>query len=123
MIDMPFENKNQVLKKYDDLMVEVGNHLLKAESLLNSFIMEIIRSNDNELNIEIELTEHADHFLNIRVKSINWNDERRCLEIHAVNGKNMIILDWDNLPISTKNLIVNFVHLNLLSDEIYNNFN
>ena len=123
MIKMPFINNNQILEKYDNLLAEVGNHLFEAECLLTSFIQEIIIANDNELTIEIELAEHGESFFNIRVESIYWNDDKRCLEIQGMNGNNKQILEWDKLPISTKSLIANFIHLNMLSDEIYNTLN
>ncbi len=123
MTEMPFVNNNQVLEKYDNLMVEVGNHLFEAECLLTSFIKEILIANDNKLNIEIELADQGEYFFNITIESIYWNDDKRCLEIQGMNGNDKQILEWDRLPISTKTLIANFIHLNMLSDEIYNNLN
>lgn len=118
---MPFREDNVLLRKYDEMMVNVGNHLFEAECLLNSFIIEMAETHqDMALDLEMELPEN-ESASTIVLNRISWNDAKRCIELEAKKEESKYPLYWDNLTITTKNLIADYIHLKLLSDEIYRN--
>ncbi len=123
MINASYTYENQILKKYDDLMVEIGNHLLEAEYLLSFFIKNIIIANNNRLDIDMDLDEQRDPVYKITIKCIIWDEDKGRLEISAIEEGNECTIDWNTLPIETKNLIVNYIHISLLSDDISKSLN
>ena len=118
-----YKYENQILKKYDDLMVEIGNHLFEAEYLLTFFIKEIITVNNNRLNIDLDLAEQRDQACSLFIRSISWDEDRGQLEIDAIDNGSACTLEWNTLPIETKNLIANYIHISLLSNDISKNLN
>ena len=121
MIEMPFRKDNVLIRKYDKMMVSVGNHLFEAECLLNSFMKEMAEIHqDMILDLEIELPEDGS-VSTIILNRIIWNDIKRCVELEAKKEESKYLICWDNLAITIKNVIADYIHLKLLSDEIYMN--
>ncbi|MBN2041926.1 MAG: hypothetical protein JW864_17965 [Spirochaetes bacterium] len=108
-----------LIRKYDEMMASVGNHLYEAECLLTLFMKNMAELyHDTILDLEMELPENGSDSA-VVLKRILWNDAARCIELEAENEKVDYPVNWDSLTISTKNLIANYIHLKLLSDGIY----
>jgi hypothetical protein len=121
MIEMPFRNDDVLIRKYNEMMVSVGNHLFEAECLLNTFMKEIAEIHkDMILDLEMELPENGSSST-IVLNRISWNDAKRCVELEAKKEESEYPICWDNLTITIKNLIADYIHLKLLSDGIYRN--
>jgi hypothetical protein len=121
MIEVSFREDDDLMRRYDEMMVNVGNHLFEAECLLNTFMKEMAEIHrDVILDLEMELPEN-ESALTIVLKRISWNDEKRCVELEAKKEESEYPICWDNLTITSKNLIADYIHLKLLSDEIYRN--
>ena len=121
MIEMPFREDNVLIRKYDEMMVSVGNHLFEAECLLNSFMKEMAEiCQDMILDLEMELPGNGSAST-IVLKRISWNDAKRCVELEAEKEESEYPIYWDNLTITIKNLIADYIHLKLFSDGIYRN--
>jgi hypothetical protein len=121
MIEMPFRNDDVLISKYDDMMVSVGNHLFEADCLLNAFMKEMAEIyQDKILDLEMELPENGASST-VVLNRISWNDIKRCVELEAKKDDNEYSVCWDNLTITIKNLIADYIHLRLLSDGIYGN--
>ena len=121
MIDIPYKVDDSRINKYDKIMTEAGFHLFEAEMLLDTFIKDVINENDEKcLNFEIVIPNQKNGgYSNLTINRIFQNHENSCIEILVHEFDNAIC--WDELNVTAKNLIANYIHLNLLSDEIYDN--
>jgi hypothetical protein len=118
---MPPRKDNVFIGKYDEMMINIGNHLFEAECLLNMFMKEMAEIyQDMILDIEMELPESGS-VSTVVLKRISWNDVKRCVELDAEKDGNEYAIEWGNLAINVKNLIADYIHLKLLSDGIYGN--
>ena len=121
MIEMPFRKDNDLIRKYDEMMVSVGNHLFEAECLLNTFIKEMADIHQDMIfDLEMELPENGSAST-IILNRISWNNKKGCVELEVKKEESKYLICWDNLTINIKNLIADYIHLKLLSDEIYMN--
>jgi hypothetical protein len=121
MSEALFRKDDILIKKYDEMMVSVGNHLFEAECLINSFMKEMAELyHDRILDLEMELPDNGSVSA-IVINKISWNYEKRCVELEAKKEESEYPICWDNLTITIKNLIADYIHLKLLSDEIYRN--
>lgn len=116
MTDIPFQNDDIMIKRYDEIMVKIGSHLFEAECLLNTFIKEMTEIyRDRILDIEIELPDNGSFIL----RKIYWDEDKRCVEFNIKKDDAESVICWDNFTLTIKNLIVNYIHISMLSDEIY----
>jgi len=121
MIKSPFIINDLKIKNYDDMMTEVGIHLLHAETLLDTLVKDVINEKEEKaIDFEIILADHSEAgYSDMVMNRIYLNKETKCVEIKMREHGQPIC--WNDLNLSMKNLIANYIHINLLSNEIYTN--
>ncbi|MDY6967834.1 MAG: hypothetical protein SVR08_04150 [Spirochaetota bacterium] len=122
MFNQLYEIEDSKINKYNKIITEAGFHLFEAEILLDNFIKDVINENiEKSLDLKMEIPNQFNAgFLILTLNRIYRNNENGRIEIQ-INELDHVIY-WDELNITIKNLIANFVQLNLLSDEIFNSF-
>ena len=121
MINMPYKNNDSNIRKYEYIIIEAWKHLFEAENLMDDLINELVDENsERDFNFEIEFPDSVNEKNTIlNIERIYRNDESGHIEI-KIYGREQSV-SWEKLDITTKYLIINYIHLNLLSDEIFEN--
>jgi hypothetical protein len=121
---MLFKNEDPKLNKYNDIMAEAGQSLLEAEMLLDSFMENVVADyKDRIFDIEMEIPGLLmNDEKSFSLKRISAQEETGMIEIELADQSNTKIkIQWTDLNIVNKNHIANYIHLNLLSADIYKN--
>jgi len=110
--------------KFDDMIVEIENKTFEINMMISAFAAEMLAYFEDlkiDVNAEIVYDYDGTDPQRIFVETVYYNPEDELIYIKPENDEKVIC--WDDLDLSTRDLLINEMHCRYKSDLLFRKMN